>query len=363
MCQGPASSDAGALLIAPGGLGDGPAHRAQAEAMGMRVIGASSLKDDPAAGQYRDWAFLPHVADPGFKAALARLIAERGITRMHATHYLVWRNARDALAELAPHVTLTLGRTFLDLEGEYRDLRRRVADERPIETLADRPPLQDPLNAVQTAGFLRAAMAIPGESYEDKLLALMRVAPHTPSGDLVEIGCLFGRTAALLALLARRYDLGRVLCVDPWSREELDQGAEALHAPSLDYDWPEWRRIFEINVAPFALGRLNYIQATGEAGGKAYARSREVATEAFGRTLYEGRIGLLHIDGNHEYGHVLADAEAWTPWLAPSGWVVFDDYDWDWGDGVRRVADAFVERTPIQTRFVVSGALFVQVKG
>ncbi len=163
-------------------------------------------------------------------------------------------------------------------------------------------------------------------------------------------------------MIARRHDLGAVLCVDPWSREELNQGSEALRGPSLHYDWAEWRRIFEINVAPFAQGRLNYIQATGEAGGAAFAESREVVTQTFGRTAYEGAISLLHIDGNHGYDAVLADIQAWGPFVRPGGWVLFDDYEWDWGDGVTRVADAFVKSHPVQTSFVVSGALFVQLK-
>lgn len=69
-----------------------------------------------------------------------------------------------------------------------------------------------------------------------------------------------------------------------------------LRRLSLDYDRDEWGRIFEINVAPFAQGRLNYIRAPGREGGAAYAASRTVATPAFGGTVYQCRIGLLHID-------------------------------------------------------------------
>ncbi len=362
MASSPAST-ADVLLIVPGGLGDGPSQRAQAQATGATVVGASSLKDDPAAGQYPHWAYLPHIADPQFEAALAELIERFGVSRIHATHYLVWAKARAVLDSLASPVTLTRGRTFMELEDEYRQLRGRTQAWPVVPDLAASPPLHPPLSPVETAGFLRAALAIPGESYEPKLMAMMQVARHVPPGDVVEIGCLFGRTAALLAMLARRYDLGQVLCVDPWSRDELDQGSEALRKPSLDYDWDEWRRMFEINVAPFAQGRLNYIRATGAAGGAAYAQSRTVVTETFGETNYEGRIGLLHIDGNHDHAYVLADTEAWAPFVAPGGWIIFDDYEWDWGDGVRIVADDFVANHAVSARFLVSGALFVQLAG
>ncbi len=354
-------SAAEVLLIVPGGLGDGPTHRAQAEGGGIAVVGASSLKDDPAAAQYQSWAYLPHIADPQFETALADLIVQLGVGRIHATHYLVWAKARAVLDRLESPVTLTRGRTFMELEGEYRQLRQRVRASMPTAELAASKPLHPPLSPVETAGYLRAALAIPGESYEPKLMAMMQVARHIPRGDVVEVGCLFGRTAALLAMLARRYDLGQVLCVDPWSGDELDQGSEALRRPSLDYDWDEWRRMFELNVAPFAQGRLNYIRATGEAGGAAYAQSRQVVTDAFGESLYQGRIGMLHIDGNHEYGHVLADTQAWAPFVQPGGWIIFDDYEWDWGDGPRRVADDFMANHPIRTRFLAAGAMFVQL--
>ena len=74
MATAPASSAADILLIVPGGVGDGPEQRAQAEASGAQVIGASSLRDDPAAAQYQTWVYLPHVAAPEFEAELISLI-------------------------------------------------------------------------------------------------------------------------------------------------------------------------------------------------------------------------------------------------------------------------------------------------
>ena len=363
MASAPAQPADQVLLIVPGGLGDGPALRVQAQAAGSQVVGASSVKDDPAGAQYPAWAWLPHVASPDFEVALADLIERLGVGRIHATHYLVWAKIKAILDARSSPVTLTRGRTFMELEDEYRLLRQRVEAAEPAPELAAAAALHPPLKPIEAAGFLRAAMAIPGESYEPKLMAMIELGRHVPPGDLVEIGCLFGRTAALLAMLARRYDLGQVLCVDPWSRDELDQGADALREPSQDYDWDEWRRMFEINLAPFAQGRLNYIRATGELGGAAYAQSRTVVTPAFGEHRYEGRIGLLHIDGNHEYGHVLADVRAWAPFVQPGGWIIFDDYEWDWGDGVRRVADGFTGGHAVRTRFLVAGALFVQLGG
>ncbi len=131
----------------------------------------------------------------------------------------------------------------------------------------------------------------------------------------------------------------------------------------MGFAWDSFRGIFEVNVAPFAQGRLNYIHGLSTDAFAQYASGAPVQTETFGRTAYEGAIGLLHIDGNHEYEQVAADARAWTPRVKPGGFIVFDDYDWDWGDGPRRVADAFVRDNAARVRatFLVGGALFVQL--
>ncbi|MGZ6038931.1 MAG: class I SAM-dependent methyltransferase [Phenylobacterium sp.] len=357
-------SDPKPILIFPAGYGDGPARRELALAFGLEVIGGSSLDVDPEQARYERWVRLPHVSDPGFDAALKTALAEHGVGRIHASHYAVWHHLKSVLPDIAPNVVLTVGRNNFDLQADYQALSAKVANAPAIPELGQASPPRPAPHPVETAGWLRAAMAIPGESYEPKLLALMEVCRRAPAGDIVEIGCLFGRTAALLAMMAERYDLGAVLCVDPWTTQSSEQGNAQLEAASQGFDWSSFRQIFEINVAPFARGRLNYIHGFSMDGARAYGARRDVETEVFGRTRYEGAIGLLHIDGNHEYEHVLADAEAWTPRVKPGGWIIFDDYDWDWGDGPRRVADAWLKdhAARISASFLAGGAMFVQLR-
>ena len=352
------------LLILPAGYGDGPEVAAHAAMRGMTVIGASSVKGDPAAASFDVFVELPHVTDPAFDRRLAETIAAHGIGQVHASHFAVWHHLKTALPAMAPSVSLTLGRSNFDLQDEYRALLKLAAEAPPIAELAASPATRDAPCAAETAGYLRAAMSIPGESYEIKLLALMEAARRAPAGDIVEIGCLFGRTAALLAMMNSRYGIGHVLCVDPWSLKSTEQGHEELQAASQGFDWGTFRRIFEVNVAPFAQGRLNYIHALSSDGAKLYAARREIETETFGKTSYEGAMGLLHIDGNHEYEHVLADVRDWVPHVKPGGWLVFDDYEWDWGDGPQRVVDAFLrdEAARIRLSFVRGGAMFIQMK-
>jgi len=356
-------ADAQTLLILPGGYGDGPEVRRHALMLGLTVIGASSAPADPAAPEYPTWLALPHVSDLGFADAVAAAITGHGVRHIHASHYAVWFALKDLLPTLAPHVGLSRGRSNHDLTDRYEALRERVAAPPELPGLERASEPRPGPNPTLVAGFLRAAMDIPGESYEPKLLALIEVARRAPQGDIVEVGCLFGRTAALLAMLADHFDLGRVLCVDPWSLVSTEQGNAQLQASSLGFDWDSFRRIFEVNVAPFARGRLNYIHAPSIEGFARYATGAPATTEAFGETHYEGRIGLLHIDGNHDYAYAAEDVRSWTPCVRDGGWIVIDDYDWDWGDGPRRVGDAFLASNAarIRAHFVVGGALFIQL--
>ncbi len=351
------------VLVLPAGYGDGPEVTAHAMARGMTVIGASSVANDPAAAGCDSFVSLPHVSDPDFDRRLAETIEAHGVGQVHASHFAVWHRLKTRLPEIAPGVCLSLGRGAFELQDEYRALLTRVASPPPIPELAASTRPRPGLGPIETAGYLRAATAIFGESYELKLLALIEAARRAPTGDIVEIGSLFGRTAAFLAMLNNRYDLGRILCVDPWAPEAIDQGNAALNEAGLIFDWASFRRMFEVNVAPFAQGRLNYVQALSVEGARAYATG-EVETETFGRTTYERAIGLLHIDGNHGYEHVSEDVRAWAPYVKPGGWIVMDDYEWDWGDGPRRATDEFLEAEARRVRlaFVRGHAMFIQLK-
>jgi hypothetical protein len=71
----------------------------------------------------------------------------------------------------------------------------------------------------------------------------------------------------------------------------------------------------------------------------------------------------LHIDGNHAYEAVKTDITAWERFVVDGGWIIFDDYNWPYGDGPRRVGDEFLEKNlaKISTAFVMGGALFIQL--
>jgi len=352
-----------AVLVFPAGMPEGLAFRDRAKAMGLRVVGASSLDHDPAEGGYETWERLPYVSEPGFDAAFAEVVKRHAVSAVHAPHHLVWRHLAERINDLAPGTTLTHGALPQDNTRIYRELRERIAAQPPPRFWPALPP-KPAMSALERAGLVRLVETIPGMCAEPKMLAVMEVMRHAPPGDVVEIGSWWGRSAALLVWLARRYRVGKLLCVDPWRVENLMQGTPLVDAAAAQHDADEALRIFEINLAPLAQGDLNYMRAPSAEAAQRYAPGLSVTTEAFGQVSYEGRIAVLHIDGNHSEREVRRDVEGWTPHVAPGGWIVFDDYEWAFGDGPQVVADAWIAANEgrIATRFKAGVALFVQLK-
>ena len=202
-------------------------------------------------------------------------------------------------------------------------------------------PGKRPLTVLERIGLIRLVSSIVGPGGEDDMLAFIEAMRHAPRGDVVEIGASSGRSAALLAWLARRHEIGAVLCIGPW-RDET-----AL-------------RTFEIDLIALAQGQLNYLRADAGDAAARYGPGLRAVSEAFGETEYEGRIALLHLAGGS--ADVKRDLEPWRSHVAPGGWIVFDG--WALADEVRRAADEFMGREDarIAARFRAGPALFVQLK-
>jgi hypothetical protein len=352
-----------AVLIFPAGMPEGLAFRDRARALGLRVIGASSVEGDPARDQYEAWEELPYVSDPGFDAALGALMRRHDVSAVHAPHFVVWTHLSERLDEIAPGAKLSGGDLPQDHERAYRALRERMATDKPLSFEPAFPP-KPRLSLLEKTGLIRLMNTVPGMCGEEKALAVVEVMRHAPDGDIVEIGSWWGRSASLLVWLARRYDIGKVLCVDPWISDAMPQGDALLDKTSADLDTEEALRMFEINLAPLAGDRLNYLRARAEDAAHLYRAGLVVRTGAFGETRFGGEIAVLHIDGNHAEHHAALDTDLWTPHVRPGGWIIFDDYEWAFGEGPRKVADAFLRRNAarIATVFQAGPALFLQLK-
>lgn len=364
--SGHASSDsvssADTVLIFPAGMPAGLAYGDRAARQGRRVIGASSIVDDPAMAAYEAWVPLPFLTDETFESALIDLLQRHSVTEVHTPHFVVKQWLVENLHRLAPGVRLAGEEGPGDLERANQALRRRI-EHRTDSALAQLPAERPPLSDLQRAGLVRLVGTIPGMCAEDKMHAVIELMRRAPAGDIVEIGSWWGRSAALFVWLSRHYDLGPVLCVDPWSRDAMIQGDTFLDSTSVELDTDEALRMFEVHLAPLSGDRLNYLRARSVDAAAAYQATREVATEAFGTTRYQGRIAVLHIDGNHAYDEVASDAAAWARHVVAGGWIVFDDYVWAFGDGPRRVADAFVQANAprIDVTLAVGAALYVRL--
>jgi hypothetical protein len=189
-------------------------------------------------------------------------------------------------------------------------------------------PGKPPLSLAERAGVIRLAQSIPGQGDDETMVALVEAMRHAPAGDVVAVGAGRGRLATLLAWLARRYQIGPVLCLDAWSEASLAE--------------------FEVAVAPLAEGRLNWMRTEAASS---YTAEIAVTTKTFGETRYEGRIALLHLASRE------ADADFWTPRVVPGGWIVF-------GEAQTAASETFVQahRDRICAKFRAGEALFVQLK-
>ena len=339
-----------AVLVFPAGTPEGLAYRDRAKARGLRVVGASSLEHDPAEGAYEAWERLPYVHDPSFDKSLADLVKRHGIGAIHTPHFVVWRHLSEHLAEIAPGAELSGGDS--PQEHAYQALRERLQSSR-TPCFWPALPGKPALTMLERVALVRLVEAILGPWGDAEMLAAMEAMRHAPAGDVVEIGAGWGRASALLVWLAKRYQIGAVLCIHP--------RAEAADADPSEPD--ETLRIFEINLAPLADGQLNYLREPSADAAVAYRAGLTVRTEAFGATAYEGRIAFLHVAASR--GEPVAeDCALWAPRIVPGGWIVFDDYDQGPPDSARRAADTFLAREAgrIAARFQAGGALFIQLK-
>jgi hypothetical protein len=352
-------------LIFPGGMPLSVDFLRRCQARGQPVIGASSLPADPARSLYADWAYLPMVTDTAFDAALAALIEAKGIIAVFSPNLVVWKYFSTHLARIAPQARLLNASPAEEAVAGFRQARTRAEQQRDEFELACTTTPQPKLSSVQHAAVFRHAGLIPGMCDDDKIQALCEIMRFVPQGDLVEIGSWWGKSAFVIAMLSRQFGLGSLLCVDPWQQCHLmqDDAHAMVDQVVAELDAEEALTIFQMNLAPFGDGRVNYLRLPSVEAAARYRQSPNIHSVAFGGTGYTGRIALLHIDGNHTLEAVQADVAAWADLVVSGGWIIFDDYVWPYGDGPKVTGDAFLFTQPerIATAFVRGSALFVQL--
>lgn len=355
-------------LVFPISTPDGRAYLKQALERGEAVVTASCDAGDPTNGA-APWAKLPLVSEPAFLEAFLDLVRTHQITRVYASAHVVHAALGTMLREhdLAP--LRIINRSALELEFErWDDLFARA--EQWAECIAAIAPGQPQPTLSFIAGVIRLAFDLFGESYDDKLAALLACLLDAPHGDIVEIGSLFGRSASVLLAGRALGAAERPLFVfDPWCS---DAGAQQDLPPDLQ----KYTRAagvervayaFEATFAALAPAGAMTVYRTPSVSGHGVYRGA-VDGEAF-RLLKpakavqpSGRIALLHIDGNHDRAAAEEDVTLWSSLVPSGGWVAIDDYTWRYGDGPKVAGDALLARwgDAVARAFVAGGCLFIK---
>jgi len=354
------------ILIFPAGMPRSIEFQHRCEREGIATIGASSVINDPAKSLYREWRSLPYVVAPDFVSALAALAADDEITGIFSPNLVVWNLLAEQLPQLGLNLVLVNGSPAEAEIAPYlaAQARAKRAADNPLQIAANRVAAEGATLADLSAIY-RSVDTVPGMCDHDKMDALCEVLRYVPSGDVVEIGSWWGKSAVLLRLLSQQYKVGALLCVDPWQDVHLlqadskvvDETAKKISADTAFH-------VFVMNLLPIAQGHANYLRMPSVNASTVYRATSEVVSAEFGVTTYRGEIALLHIDGNHDYDAVKADIESWGSMVCRhGGWIVFDDYVWAFGDGPKRVADEFLQAgaLSIACAFVMGTALFVQL--
>lgn len=154
--------------------------------------------------------------------------------------------------------------------------------------------------------FFTADWAAPVRSTWPQL-----VFPLMPPHPLnwLELGSFEGRSALWLVEHLLYHPASKIYCVDKWdSRAKPD--------PIAGYDY---EAVFDENTR-----HINQII------------KRKGSTEEILPTFESRQFDGCYIDASHEKDDVLRDARQVLPLMKSGGVIIFDDYEWPVGDGVRQ---------------------------
>lgn len=155
---------------------------------------------------------------------------------------------------------------------------------------------------------------------------------------VLEIGSWEGLSASFVL---RSFE-STITCVDTWAGSDE-------HSNRKDLDVVE--KNFDQNLSLF---------------GERFNKIRSTSAEFF-RNYRGDCFDLIYVDGSHHFSDVLSDAFAAHEVLAPSGLMIFDDYDWRVYDNVRdnpaRAINIFMAHMGRSYKVIRVGyQLFVQKK-
>ena len=314
---------------------------------------------------------MPLIHSPQFLESFVEVIEKFNVNKVFASAHMVHRGLKDLIIT-QPNLNIEIiNSSPLELYFSHWD---NVFDraKKWKQIISDLQPRHGDIKVEFVAGIIHHAFNIFGESYDDKLAALLSCLTDAPDGDIVELGTLFGRSLCVLISGRSLGNMERnVFVFDPWCSElglqkDLpDNFQDYTQTAGID----KIPRIVESTFSVFSTpSSLSAHRCSSKDGFLIYNQALEnKSTRLFNEKEFivpKGKIALLHIDGNHDLESVSQDVELWTQLVIPNGWVVIDDYEWRYGDGPKITGDNLIKRwdKQIQKTFVIGGCLFIQKK-
>jgi hypothetical protein len=343
------------------------------KSLGMKLTGASSVMTSASNVNVDIFFRLPFITEESFECSFQDLISKQSITHIHTPHAGVWSFFYD-LKKRKPEIYTFLlcepspyNEDWLKFKPSF-EWAERMLQEQFVEHFISDSVVPEPLLLGQYASLHKQFTGISGQCDESKLLALAHITRLLPKGDLVEIGSLCGRSAFGIAWLSKQYNIGNLVCVDPWNIEKTeDQGAKA---DILKKDLSAGKGVIDLDKvfssfigAVSLLDNINFIRDISEKAVHVYleaSKQGSLSTKELGETSLLGNISMLHIDGNHRYDFVCKDIAAWEPLVKPGGWVLLDDYVWAFGDGPKVAGDELLYSGKFDIGFTMSDTLFLR---
>jgi len=142
----------------------------------------------------------------------------------------------------------------------------------------------------------------------------------------VEIGVFGGRSLFPVAAALRHNGVGKIVGIDPYTNDAVKEGGQATGA----HEW--WGTADLMGCYHRTAGEIE------RAGLFPWVEMRLQTSHEAVRTLADGSIDMLHIDGNHSEVCATRDVVEYLPKLRSGGIIVLDDIEWEWVKPAYRLA-------------------------
>lgn len=337
--------------------------------LGISIVGASSITQSDMLSVFDDYFYLPFVNVSHFDSEFFSLIASAGITHVFSENEAVWRHLETIVNDpiLCLDIVL-LGPSPFEASWDKYSISYEWANEFLMHcetsnfSLCGHNP-NPPLLKDQYAYLHWHYCEIPGQSDTSKLSALSNLFRILPEGHIIEIGCLYGRSAYALARLAALYDIGNLVCIDPWEFSKIKPQGEDAEMLTNQMKYIDCEKIFMIFKAnACSLSNIAYIKSTSIEAAPIVTdcmKRKTISSSLNQDLIFSPTISLLHIDGNHAFDYALSDVQTYLPHLCPGGWLLLDDYEWSFGDGPKRVGNMLISSGQFSHHFVISDTLYL----